>query len=105
MDAAEIRSNWGEPYMLVGRLYASSGPLCGPGTGWDSQVVVWLALDMWNKAKSIDSSVSAEANRFINQYRQYMPTQEDIFLRPGIKEGDNYYIGCWIQRNTKVRAR
>ncbi len=105
MDAAKIRGNWGEPYMLVGRLYASSGPLCGPGTGWDSQVVVWLALDMWNKAKSIDSSVSAEANKFINQYRQYMPTREDIFQRPNISEGDSYYIGCWIKRNTTVRAR
>lgn len=105
LEAAKIRSNWGAPYMLVGRLYASSGPLCGPGTGWDSQVVVWMALDMWNKAKSVDSSVSAEANRFINQYRQYMPTKEDIFQRPNIKEGDSYYIGCWIQRSTRVRAK
>ena len=38
-DAAKIRPNWGEPYMLIGRLYASSGPLCGPGRGWDSQIV------------------------------------------------------------------
>ncbi|MEL7221169.1 MAG: hypothetical protein AAGJ93_07615 [Bacteroidota bacterium] len=43
-QAADTRPNWGEPYILIGRMYASSGPLCGPGRGWDSQVVVWAAL-------------------------------------------------------------
>lgn len=105
LKAAEIRPSWGEPYMLIGRLYASSGPLCGPGRGWDSQVVTWIAIDMWQKAKSIDPSVTAEANKFIAQYRQYMPTTEDVFQNPDINEGDSYFIPCWIQRSTRVRGR
>ena len=36
MKAAENKPNSGEPYLLIGKLYASSGPLCGPGRGWDS---------------------------------------------------------------------
>ncbi|MCB9282755.1 MAG: hypothetical protein H6563_01665 [Lewinellaceae bacterium] len=103
LEAARIRPNWGEPYMLIGRLYASSGPLCGPGTGWDSQVVTWVAIDKWNYAKKIDPSVTKEANRLINNYSVYMPSKEDIFQKLH-KEGDSYYVGCWIQESTTIRA-
>lgn len=103
LKAADMRSNWGEPYLLIGRLYASSGPLCGPGRGWDSQVVTWVAIDMWNKAKQVDSAAAYEANKFINQYAQYMPNREDVFIR-NLKAGDSYYIGCWIQRSTTIRT-
>ena len=84
-------------------LYASSGPLCGPGTGFDSQIVVWVALDMWNKAKSLDPAAAPEANKFIRRYAQYMPNKEDIFIR-GLKEGGTFKVPCWIQRNTVIRA-
>lgn len=103
LKAAELKPNWGEPYLVVGRLYASSGPLCGPGTGFDSQVVVWVALDMWNKAKRLDPAAAPEANRFIRRYAQYMPNKEDIFIR-GLKEGGTFRVPCWIQRNTVIRA-
>lgn len=103
LKAAELRPNWGEPYLLIGRLYASSGPLCGPGTGFDSQRVVWAAIDMWNKAKSVDPAAAGEARKFINEYAQYMPNKEDIFIR-NLKVGDTYKLPCWIQRNTKIRA-
>ena len=101
--ASEFRPNWGEPYLLIGRLYASSGSLCGPGTGFESQVVVWPALDMFERAKAVDPSVSSEANKLINQYTQYMPTKEQLFER-GITEGSTYKVECWIQENTIVRG-
>lgn len=103
LRAAELRPNWGEPFILIGQLYASSGPLCGPGTGWDSQIVVWPALDAWSKAKRIDSSVTAEANKWIGLYSKYMPKKEDIFLR-NLKAGQSFYVGCWIQENTTIRT-
>ena len=103
LQAADMRPGWGEPYILIGRLYASSGPLCGPGRGWDSQVVTWPAIDMWNKAKSIDPGVAAEANKWIRQYSQYMPNREDVFIR-NLKAGDSYYVGCWIQVSTTIRT-
>lgn len=103
-EAAKLRSGWGEPYILIGTLYASSGPLCGPGTGWDSQRVVWPAIDKWEKARSIDSSVRSEATKLINQYAQYMPSTGDIFQR-GLKEGQSYQVPCWIQETTTIRAK
>lgn len=100
--AAEMNAASGEPYLLIGKLYASSGPLCGPGTGWDSQVVTWPALDMFAKAKK-DPATAAEAQKFINTYSQYMPKKEDIFQR-SIKAGSSYKVGCWIKETTTVRT-
>ncbi|HLU94488.1 MAG TPA: hypothetical protein VKZ54_10205 [Membranihabitans sp.] len=101
--ASEVKPNWGEPYLLVGKLYASSGPLCGPGTGWDSQVVVWPAIDEWQKARSVDPASASEANSLINRYTQYMPSKGDIFQRT-LNEGDSFTVGCWIQQQTTIRA-
>ena len=101
--AAEADPTDGEPYMLIGTLYASSGPLCGPGTGFDSQVVTWPAIDMWQRAKRIDSSVAAKANQLIGRYTQYMPSKSDIFQR-NLKEGASYTVGCWINETTRVRT-
>ena len=103
LEAANFKANWGEPYLLIGRLYASSGPLCGPGRGWDSQIVVWPAIDKWNYAKRIDPESASEANRMINTYAKYMPDREDIFQRT-LKEGQSFRVGCWIQETTTIRA-
>ncbi len=103
LNAAGHRANWGEPFMLIGKLYASSGPLCGSGRGWNSQVVTWAAIDKFQHAKKIDPSVAAEANKWIKQYSQYMPKKEDIFQRR-IKAGDTFKVPCWIQENTIVRT-
>lgn len=103
LKAAEVRPDWGEPYIVIGRLYASSGPLCGPGRGWDSQIVVWPAIDAWTKAKSIDPGVRKEANKWINRYAQFMPSKEDVFIR-NLQVGQSFYVGCWIQRSTRIRT-
>ncbi len=102
-EALKYRPNWGEPYMLIGKLYASSGPLCGPGRGWDSQVVTWPAIDKWQKAKRVDASVAREANKLIARYQKFMPSKEDIFQR-SLKEGQSYKVPCWIQERTTIRA-
>ena len=104
LEAAKYREGWGDPYILIGKLYASSGPLCGPGRGFDSQVVVWVAIDKWNYAKRIDPSVAEEARENIARYAQYMPTRGDIFERM-MSEGDSYYVGCWIKENTTIRVK
>jgi|GEM_PF-534182 len=72
-EAAGLRPGWGKPYLLIGTLYASSGKSCGPGTGWDSQVVVWAAMDAWGKAKNVDPDVAKKAQANINQYSKFLP--------------------------------
>ncbi|MEM6770180.1 MAG: hypothetical protein AAF597_06315, partial [Bacteroidota bacterium] len=86
-QAAQANPASGEPYLLIGTLYASSGPLCGPGTGFDSQIVTWPAIDKWRQAKRIQPDLAGEANKLIGRYTKYMPSKADIFQR-GLKEGD-----------------
>ncbi len=102
-EAAKYKPKWGEPLMLIGKLYASSGPLCGPGRGWDSQIVTWPAIDKFRQAKRVDPSVTDEANKWIARYSQYMPDKEDIFLRQ-LNAGDPFFVPCWIQENTTIRT-
>ncbi len=103
LKAAKMKSNWGEPYLLIGKLYASSGPICGPGRGWDSQIVTWPAIDKFKYAKKIDPSVYKEANKLIKAYQKFMPSIEDIFQRTH-KVGETFKVGCWINETTKIRA-
>ncbi len=102
LKASSFKPNWGDPYLQIGDLYASSGPKCGSGTGFESQVVVWVAIDMYEKAKSVDASVASKANTKINNYSKYMPSKEECFFR-GLKEGDTFKVNCWINETTKVR--
>ncbi len=101
--ASSLKPGWGEPHLLIGKLYASSGPICGPGRGWDSQIVIFPAMDEWYKAKK-DPAVSGKAQKLINQYYQYLPEKQDGFMR-GVKEGDSVRIGCWIQRTSKAKFK
>ncbi len=102
--ALQHRPGWGKAYLLIGNMYASSGAICGPGTGWKSQVVIWPAMDMWEKAKR-DPESSSKAQRQINKYSQYLPTKEDGFMNGNVKDGQSYKIDCWINRTTTVRLK
>ena len=102
LEAANAKPNWGDPYIFLGDLYASSARSCGDdklGPG----VVYWLAVDMYAKARSIDPSVATKAGQRIGKYSGSFPDKERLFFNQ-MQEGDSYTIGCWIQRTTTVRA-
>lgn len=103
--AIQYNPNSAEAYYLIGEMYASSGADCGTGTGWNSQRVVWPAIDKWNQAIKADpnSAAAGKARQKINQYTQYMPTVEQIFQK-NHKEGESYFVPCWIQETTKIRG-
>ena len=102
--AISFRGNWAAPYVLIGEMYASSGKDCGKGTGFNSQRVVWAAIDKWKKAISLEpgSESAARAQRNIDKYTQYMPTQEDCFMQ-SLKKGQPYKVPCWINETTTIR--
>lgn len=102
--AAQLNPGWGEPYFLIGNMYASSGKDCGSGTGFNSQRTVWVAIDQWKKAISVDpgSSAAQKSQQRINEYRKYMPSQEQIFMR-SLTKGQSYTVTCWINESTIVR--
>ncbi len=99
LKAASLKSGWGKPYILIGKLYASSG--CGDDK-FTKASVFWLAADKFAKAKAIDPSVTGEANKLISTYKTYFPGKEDAFAY-NITEGATVKIECWINETTKAR--
>ncbi len=102
-SAISNNPEWGEPYILIGNLYASSSSRCGEND-FEKTTIFWAAVDKYIKAKSVDPEVSAEATELINKYVKYFPNAEDAFFY-GLENGKPYSVGCWINENTTVRTR
>jgi len=101
LAAIKLKSNWGQPYLLIGKAYAafskdySKKPV-------EKASVYWVAVDKFKKAKSVDPECAEEAQKLINTYSKYFPGKENAFFE-GLKEGDTYKVGAWINETTKVR--
>ena len=99
--AAQVDPTAGEPYLIIGMLYAESSKQF---TGLDANIVFCAAVDKFQKAKAIDAGVADRANDLIRAYSQYFPKVEDIFFND-YNEGQTYSIGGWIGETTTIRAR
>lgn len=98
--AASVRQGFGKPYIIIGQLYADSKSECASIKLPKS--IYWVAVDMFNKAKSIDPSLEETANKLISSYKAHYPNKEDAFFE-GINEGDSFKVGCWINTTTIAR--
>jgi tetratricopeptide (TPR) repeat protein len=100
LNAIELKDHWGEPYLMIGQMYAESSDdcanICLPKS------VYWVAVDKFNEAKSVDPSVEDQANKLIVTYSNYFPNKENAFFC-GVNEGDTYTVNCWINETTKAR--
>ena len=94
-------SKKGSPYLLIGRIYAASVKECGEND-FEHKTVYWVAVDKFIKAKTVDPSVTEDANKEINSYSHYFPNTEEAFFY-NINEGDKYTVKCWINETTIVR--
>lgn len=103
LKASELRPEWGQPYLLIGDIYAQAAKSCG-GDAWGQRIVILAALDKYLYARSVDESVAEEANRKIGIYNSNRPSKDDAFMR-GHKEGDVLSTGCWIGEKTKLRVQ
>lgn len=102
LKAIELNPNDGNPYILIGELYASSASDCGDGDFY-SKTAYWAAVDKFMRARQVDSSVADMANSRIRTYQAYFPTSEAIFFHD-YKEGDSFTIECWINETTTIRS-
>jgi tetratricopeptide (TPR) repeat protein len=103
--ASAYQPNWGEPYILVGNLYASSYSKCASNNphNLDGKIVIWVALDEWHKAKRVDPSVEEKVNKSIHIYQKHLPVYDHIFQK-SLDIGASYTVGCWIQQKTKIQV-
>lgn len=100
LEAIKYNGNYGSPYILIAQMYASS-------PNWSDESALnrctyFLAIDKLQRAKSVDPSVTAEANKLINAYAGHTPKPEDLFFL-NLKKGDSVSIGGWIGESTVIR--
>lgn len=98
----EYNPNNGQPYVLIGDMYAGSAKDCG-GNELTDKVAFWAAVDKYEQAKRVDQSVSQITDQRIRDYKKHYPSMETIFFY-NLKEGDSYKVECWINETTTVRA-
>ena len=92
-------------YLMIGTLYAASGKLCGPGTGFQSQIILWPAFDYFKKAIEVgDEDVKAQAQKMISSYKQYLPTKAEVTAKK-LSVGGTYTVKCWINEETTVQVK
>jgi tetratricopeptide (TPR) repeat protein len=104
--ALEADPSFGQAYLNIGDLYVTQVSACGSFDRRD-RAVYWLAVDMYERARAVDSSVASAAAQKIASYRRFFPTADDIFYEPSWTEGGSLRInyGCyaWINESTTVR--
>ncbi len=104
--ALEVDRNFGAAYMAIGDLYVTAIANCGSFERED-RAVYWLVTDYYDRARSVDPTVSNAAQRKSRQYRAYFPDQEALFFK-GWTAGQRYVVdyGCygWIGEATTVKA-
>lgn len=101
--AAKYKPNWGQPWMLIGDMYASTSSSCG-SDGFEASLAVLAAIDKYAYAKSVDGDVAGDAQSKINRYSAYLPDKGEAFMRK-INEGDSMTVPCWIGETVRVRVK
>lgn len=102
LEAIKLRGDWGAPYILIGKAYVSARNSCTTEE-FKRNAIFWVAVDKFVQARSIDPSVSEDANNLIKEYSKYFPNKENAFFY-GIKPGDPYKVDyCWIGETTTAR--
>ena len=98
--AISFNGNYGAPYILIATLYGSN-------PNWSDETALnkctyFVVLDLLQKAKSVDPSVTEEANKLIGTYSKYVPEANDLFML-GYTAGDRITVGGWIGETTTIR--
>ena len=101
-QALDVNAEDGRCYLLLGICYASAKIYDDPIL---ARSVFWVACDMFQKAKKVDSSCSSDANKLIATYRQYFPSKEDVFFHKELNEGSAFRVGGWIGKTTTCRSK
>ena len=101
--AIELRPNWGDPYILIGKMYIDNRQSVSEKS-FEQEAVFWAAVDKFITAKKVDPEQTKKANDLIKHYSQLFPINEDVFMWT-LEEGNTYEVRGWIKEKTTVRSR
>lgn len=98
--AISLNGRKGSYYILLANIYAAA-------PNWSDKAELnpckyYAVLDKLARAKSVDESVAAEANRLIGIYSQHTPDPANLFFL-GIKQGDTVHVGGLIDEDVTIR--
>ena len=104
----EVLPNQGRCYILIGSCYAASKPYSSNDypaakAAILNKTVFWAAVDQFARAKQVDPSVTADADKLISMYSRYFPTKEEMFDLPNELGGSTFIVGGWINEKTVCR--
>lgn len=88
------KSYSGKASVLIANMYLATA----------GENAAWAAYDEAARAKSLDPSVAADAQRIMNAAHGRFPKKEDLFFK-NITPGSSVAVGGWIGGSTTVRAR
>jgi tetratricopeptide (TPR) repeat protein len=92
----------GQAYMMIGSAWGMAK--CG-GNEIESRAHFWVAVDYFIKAKNADPTLAQDADKYIRQFSQYFPLQEEAFMYD-ITDGSSYSVSCsGMSATTTVRTR
>lgn len=93
----------GRAHLLLGDIYAQ-GAKTYSDDAFKRATVYWAAVDCFARAKQVEPDMAQDANNRISTYSAYFPDKETMFFQ-GLKAGQSFSVGGWINETTKVRAR
>ncbi|AQS93940.1 hypothetical protein BXQ17_07650 [Polaribacter sp. BM10] len=99
-EAIKFNPNFGRAYLFIATLYQSSVNNCGENL-FEKRMVYVAALNMAQRASSVDPSISSRARKYISIYRQNVPSQKDIFNATATP-GGKFTIKCWIGETVRI---
>ncbi len=110
--ALKVDSNYGLAYIKLAAIYAQAVTSCAAGRKLEAKdkVVYWVVVDLLNKAKKVDTSVTNTVNSQLSSFEAVTPSTEDKFFTLSYQDGqsvkvDGSLMSCysWINETTTVR--
>ncbi|MGB0403192.1 MAG: tetratricopeptide repeat protein [Salibacteraceae bacterium] len=99
--ALSIDPNNGEAYMLLGDAYTGGANSFGEDA-CAKRAGHWAAADKYSIAIAKDPMLKAKASAKLSKAKGRFPSKSECFFI-GVKEGDAYTVGGWINETTTAR--
>jgi tetratricopeptide (TPR) repeat protein len=99
-EALKFNPSSGRAYLFIATLYQGSVNDCGDNL-FEKRMVYVAALNMAQRAASVDPSIAVRARKYINIYEQNVPSQKDIFNATAVP-GAKFTIKCWIGETVRI---
>ena len=100
--AVETNPDYGNPYILIGNMYAKSAKSIYSDPVL-AKAVYYAVIAQFEKARQVDQNVAEDAAKMIATYRAHLPSTEEVFMHPDLEKGKAFRIGGWIGETVTIR--